>query len=516
MIKERHDSSFKIPKNKMGGIKHPSMNLPTLEELDVDSADGMSDEEVGIDDAMKELNAADYHTKHKNGRKKYRQPSRRASEDVSEVSSFMDLISKKRPKTKVSNKNLLKSNTLTKMVSGDTNEILKVLANCKHESSSNVIETLEENQFTLKTALMAPLDDKEAPYHKYNSEDELFGVFLVVTNKNHEVFEYLWNTCGILWNESHLIPLIAEMVRVGWCKGLKKFFTLKRTQEIFVSLNVREKRYFYEDLADICETNLSDENPKRRIVISALLKALSKRPFATFTFLLLFRYIHELSIKIKTKEITLEGCNRDFYLLINDGDALYDLSVEFHDVCNESITDSSDTLSIHDLLTVKSKYHRIIHKLLHLSFFCTAEPIDVHQIWESIKTNDIGELKYIMENSPEDWSLILTLQDKKGKSPFCDSKSKEFNIIGNRKLEKLKPENWKPLHFMIYLDRIDLLYEFIQFAGKHIQRAMRIQSKKHREEEDSTILKLTVKHGSKHALFNLWKLPHQWSVKHLY
>ena len=69
--------------------------------------------------------------------------------------------------------------------------------------------------------------------------------------KNLEVFEYLWDFCGELWNDNHLIPVISEMVRVGWCKGIKKLFTLQRTQDLFFSMNPREKKYFYKDLAEI-------------------------------------------------------------------------------------------------------------------------------------------------------------------------------------------------------------------------------------------------------------------------
>lgn len=86
----------------------------------------------------------------------------------------------------------------------------------KHGSSGEVISLLKENRHALKTALLAPVDSNNEFYYKYTTEEEIFGLMLAVTNKNIEVFEYLWDTCGDIWNENHLIPLLSEMVKLGW------------------------------------------------------------------------------------------------------------------------------------------------------------------------------------------------------------------------------------------------------------------------------------------------------------
>jgi hypothetical protein len=526
MMRERNQKSFYTPKSKRAGIKHPNIKLPSLEELDKDSPDSQSSVENNMEEGEpNELNSTEISTIHQSKRQKYKNPSRRQSEDMTDVSSFMDLVhARRRPKTKLtSNKNLVKLKNLSKKASGEYNEILDALKRWKHGSSSEVISLLKDNRYALKTALIAPVENADQLNYKYSIEEELFGLLLVVTNKNIEIFEYLWDSCGAIWNDNHLIPLISEMVGVGWCKGIKKLFGLKRTQEMFFSMNPREKKYFYEDLADICECNLSDNSDKRRVVVASLLKCLTKRPYATLSFLLLFKYIHELSIKVKTKEITLEGCNGDFYVLLNDPDALFDLAIEFNSVwCDSlnSLRESTKSLNMHGLAIVKSKYHKIIHKLIHLSLITEVEAINISGIWESIRVGDIGEFKYLIDESKRSWPILLTLQDKYGDWGLLESTENESgirtNVCSDSKLRKLKPQKWKPLHYMIYYDRIEMFWEFLQFWGKHVHKALTVHSKKHKDEEDLTVFKLAIKHGSKHTFFNLWKMPFSWSIKHLY
>lgn len=104
--RERNQKSFYTPKSNHPGIKRPNMTLPSLEELDQDSP---SSEETNLEEGEpNELNSTEISTIHQTKRQKYSDPSRRQSEDVSDLSSFMDFSqARKRPKSKFkSGKNL--------------------------------------------------------------------------------------------------------------------------------------------------------------------------------------------------------------------------------------------------------------------------------------------------------------------------------------------------------------------------------------------------------------------------
>lgn len=72
------------------------------------------------------------------------------------------------------------------------------------------------------------------------------------------------------------------------------------------------------------------------------------------------------------------------------------------------------SLNMHGLNVVKSKYHKIIHKLIHLSLITEVEAINVRGIWDSIRVGDIGEFKFFIEEAKKSWPILLTLQDKYG------------------------------------------------------------------------------------------------------
>lgn len=144
------------------------------------------------------------------------------------------------------------------------NDVLVALTNFTDDidmDPSNTILLLEDHHYALKTALMLPLEEyvkrndikkqELSLYGRYSPSEEIFGLLQIIKHKNMEIFEHLWETCGGLWNEDHLIPVISEMIRAGWCKGLKKLFSLERTAEIYEAMTTNQKKYFYDNLIDI-------------------------------------------------------------------------------------------------------------------------------------------------------------------------------------------------------------------------------------------------------------------------
>lgn len=263
-MRERSDGSFKLPRYNSPGLKRPSnQSIPSLQEIDSDS-DCASDDEAKKDSTVQVLDAGtDFNLQSSNVKRRIKKkPSRRNTQDVSETTgSFMDLYNKRKPKAKASDQTVSTYATLNHKDSGDINEILNVLKTSREQDYVSTITILKENQHALKTALLTPPKEfiadhqkyrVELPmYSKYSPTEELYGLFAVIRNKNMSIFEFLWENCGTLWHERHVIPVLEEMIRAGWCKGIKKLFSLPRTHEIYEALSSAEKRYFYESCAGI-------------------------------------------------------------------------------------------------------------------------------------------------------------------------------------------------------------------------------------------------------------------------
>jgi len=221
--------------------------------------------------------------------------------------------------------NSLKSN-LSKEGLESLNSVLSMLEKLTDENSDKVIMNLKVNVYALKTALMTPIDifvenhsDHKcelATYLKYTEYDELFGLFLVIKNKNTKVFKFLWEERGTLWSEKHLLPVVEEIVKYDWDVGLKEFFNYDRTHEIFTSMYCNERRNFYEKLSLIADNLLSKNTEKSLLLLESMMKGLAVKPYATLTFINMFKYIHITKTRIRTHDIDPPANTDDLFVII--------------------------------------------------------------------------------------------------------------------------------------------------------------------------------------------------------
>lgn len=106
------------------------------------------------------------------------------------------------------------------------NSILKLIDQADNLNVNKIIANLEKNQYSLKTALMMPMEEfidrnqeKEfsiSTYLEYTTEEELYGLFAVIDTKVWKLFKYIWEEKGALWNEKHLIPVINHIIEAEW------------------------------------------------------------------------------------------------------------------------------------------------------------------------------------------------------------------------------------------------------------------------------------------------------------
>ena len=165
-------------------------------------------------------------------------------------------------KRRESVKSILQSYTFN-----DYNPILQMLYKLADDNSTKIRENLRLNQYSLKTALMMPIDEyvdihpdckiNWETYTKYTTHEELYGLMIVIKKRNSLVFSFLWDNKGSIWWVKHLLPIVECIIRNEWYDGLTQLFIYKRTQEIFTSMYWKERRQFYEKLCTIAESLLN-------------------------------------------------------------------------------------------------------------------------------------------------------------------------------------------------------------------------------------------------------------------
>eukprot|EP00344_Euplotes_crassus_P008114 CAMPEP_0196998688 /NCGR_PEP_ID=MMETSP1380-20130617/4023_1 /TAXON_ID=5936 /ORGANISM="Euplotes crassus, Strain CT5" /LENGTH=347 /DNA_ID=CAMNT_0042415353 /DNA_START=14 /DNA_END=1057 /DNA_ORIENTATION=- len=192
------------------------------------------------------------------------------------------------------------------------NAILKLIEKTDSDNYETVIKNLDKNQYSLKTALMMPLEEyieqnqsKEtgvAVYQEYTPTEELYGIFLAIDTREWKIFRYLFEKRGSIWNEKHLIPIIRHMVDTEWEDGIYSLFKLNRTKEMYLSMYSNERKAFYDTMEEILEDLVSDMS-SNNIILRQMMKGLVLKPYATLTFLYLFHYIHVSRAKIQAKDV---------------------------------------------------------------------------------------------------------------------------------------------------------------------------------------------------------------------
>lgn len=219
------------------------------------------------------------------------------------------------------------------------NPILKLIDKVTEENVAQVIKNIDLNQYSLKTALMTPVDEyiernpiKEVNsevYIDYSAEDELFGVFLAIDSKVWKIFKYLWEDKGAIWGEKHLFPIVEHMTENLWDIGIYNLFKCTRTKEIFTAMYCNERKTFYDKIKVIGENLIKAKSTEANVYLANLMKGLVLKPYTTLTFLNLFKYVHISGAKIHTKDIEPSTCEDDLFIMIFKQNTVYDLAVEF-------------------------------------------------------------------------------------------------------------------------------------------------------------------------------------------
>jgi hypothetical protein len=403
-----------------------------------------------------------------------------------------------------------KRNSLRSNVSKESyinhNEILKMLDRATSQYEDAIISNLTANQYSLKTALMMPIEEYADRnnlskvtvdiFLKYSPEEELYGLFIVIKRRSLKIFNYLWEDRGTLWHEKHLVFVIKELADSTWAEGMTMLFKSTRTQEIFTSMYCNERKALYEDMYDVAEDLLEDPTEEQTRTLSAMMKGLVLRTYATLTFLNMFKFIHLTGTKLHTKDVDPSTCFDDLYLSFFKKNETFQMAEEFNEVCQGD-------------LEQKKKYENILRKLIDYSFIIMPSAIPISRIWKSIKLGSMEEFKKCLDEASESWPLIITLRKTETTVEFRQP-------LKDERLKNLAVSKWKPIHLMIYYGRDYMIEEMLNFAHGSVRKALTLENKKLLTGDDFHPLKLCIRLKKPKIFKNLWNLCNIWTVSHLY
>lgn len=333
-------------------------------------------------------------------------------------------------------------------------------------------------------------------YLNYEAEEELYGVFLVIQSKNIEVFKFLWEDRGTLWSEKHLLPVIQHLISNEWLSGLQKFFGYHRTREIFLTMYCNERRTFYEGLSEIAENLLKKKTSRSKKLLMGMMRPLCSRPYGALTFLYMFKYIHASKTKIRCKDVDPSIFMDDMFVIMYKRNEVYEMAEKFDEACGGN-------------LKQKRKYEDILRKLIDFSFQVMPNAIPISRIWKSIKIGSEEDFRRCCKEAKKNMPQVITLR----KSPT----TMEFKqAMHDDRVKHLSVNKWKPLHLMIYFERLKMIDDIIGFAGRSLRKAMTLENKKLQTGEDFHCLKLSIRLKSPTTFSSLWNLANIWSIKHFY
>jgi hypothetical protein len=142
----------------------------------------------------------------------------------------------------------------------------------------------------------------------------------------------LWNKCGELWNEDHLITVVRAMVRMKWAKGIAYLFNSEKCQDIYSSITYNERKNFYVELGMILNELESRRNSENSKLIRAIMRALSVDPYNVIAFCFLFKHFHKSKTHIDEKDFYPENYSEELYLLANDTKLVHCMAQKFNEV----------------------------------------------------------------------------------------------------------------------------------------------------------------------------------------
>ena len=113
------------------------------------------------------------------------------------------------------------------------------------------------------------------------------------------------------------------------------------------------------------------------------------------------------------------------------------------------------------------------------------------------------------QESKKNWPLVITLRKTAATSEFKDP-------MNDNRVNTMSISKWKPIHLMIYFERLKMIDDIIEFSGRSFKKALTIDNKKLHSYDDFHWLNMWIKLKSSKTFLSIWNLANQWSIVHLY
>jgi len=202
-----------------------------------------------------------------------------------------------------------------------------------------------------------------------------------------------------------------------------------------------------------------------------------KKPYASLSLLLMFRYFHIAGVGFKLRDIELIRLGDNIYNIAGNSDKIYPIAREFNYLLREN--------------PARNKYFPFIDRF---SDFCNDPKLpnlNYGKIMNAIREGDVSSFSTAQKRNKMFWPQFATLRkpvppDQNSLTMLPISQRKQFEldlqeqgeVKNNPKVKKSGFTKWKPLHFMIYYDQTKMVSNLLKVAKYSQRKVISIENKK--------------------------------------
>lgn len=228
-----------------------------------------------------------------------------------------------------------------------------------------------------------------------------------------------------------------------------------------------------DELTDAWE-NIEDSNS---FCILSILLEMCKKPYASLSLLLMFRYFHIAGVGFKLRDIELIRLGDNIYNIAGNSDKIYPIAREFNYLLRDN--------------PARNKYFPFIDRF---SDFCNDPKLpnlNYGKIMNAIREGDVSSFSTAQKRNKMFWPQFATLRkpvppDQNSLTMLPISQRKQFEldlqeqgeVKNNPKVKKSGFTKWKPLHFMIYYDQTKMVSNLLKVAKYSQRKVISIENKK--------------------------------------
>jgi hypothetical protein len=109
--------------------------------------------------------------------------------------------------------------------------------------------------------------------------------------------------------------------------------------------------------------------------------------------------------------------------------------------------------------------------------------IPYRAIWKSIHEDREHLFRAQCNDYHQEWAKIITMRSAKNAMELSKPKKDE-------RVKELKVHQWKPLHLMLYHERLEMIQDILEFSGTSCRKAINLENRKKMTKDEYVALQI--------------------------